>query len=594
MVLGAILLFDVWYRAHTFGPIMREQLGLSLWPVKSELGEPLDCDESAYAYMGRRMLRGDVLYRDLTENKPPLGYWLYTAAVALGGANELTIRLMPIPYVLATIALLWWIGFRLSGPVAACLAAGLYSLGSTDPYLFGNGSNLEHFINFFAVASLALMVAAMERPGRMAAIALAGAFLGCAALVKQVAVTHLLVFAGAVFFRLSLTGGVRSVGRRVAELAALGAGFCLPWLVALLVLVLQGAGAEAYDDIVRYGGALVTDTPPDPHAPPWLVRWFTGNADPEGKLPPPFGKTDYLVWWGSGTWPLWLVAVPATAWLLFGRSHAARRIVALWTLSAWLQVGLPRLFWQHYYLLPLPGIAVVVAVFVVDAFVACRQAFRAGRSARGAWWGLLLFGALAGIVYTGMIQEKRYLFVEPPELAARYKGGGQWIVLRDMGGELGRRARICKLPHLFIWGWQSPLFIYSGLDSVTPHFFADPLLKAFAGTNHPLIQPRIARIMHDVRSRRPELIFAGDPPFPELLSFLIEDYRPVADLGPRRVMPITADGRGLWVERSSFERFKTAAQNMPPNGERIASRWRYRAEETASPAISGSSPMIRE
>ena len=33
--------------------------------------EPLDCDEAAYAYIGHRILRGDVMYRDLTENKPP-------------------------------------------------------------------------------------------------------------------------------------------------------------------------------------------------------------------------------------------------------------------------------------------------------------------------------------------------------------------------------------------------------------------------------------------------------------------------------------------------------------------------------------------
>ena len=37
------------------------------------------------------------MYRDLTENKPPLGYWLYALGVALGGYNELAIRLLPDP-----------------------------------------------------------------------------------------------------------------------------------------------------------------------------------------------------------------------------------------------------------------------------------------------------------------------------------------------------------------------------------------------------------------------------------------------------------------------------------------------------------------
>ena len=58
------------------------------------------------------------MYRDLTENKPPLGYWLYALAVLIGGYNELAIRLLPIPAVLLSIALVWWIGGRLAGSLA--------------------------------------------------------------------------------------------------------------------------------------------------------------------------------------------------------------------------------------------------------------------------------------------------------------------------------------------------------------------------------------------------------------------------------------------------------------------------------------------
>src|SRR5437660_1143755 len=105
-VLGLVLIlaFGVAWRWHTIGPspISKPFEGRI---VRSGETEPLDCDEAAYAYMGRRMLRGDALYRDLSENKPPLGYWLYELAVGLGGATERTIRLMAIPYVLATTAL---------------------------------------------------------------------------------------------------------------------------------------------------------------------------------------------------------------------------------------------------------------------------------------------------------------------------------------------------------------------------------------------------------------------------------------------------------------------------------------------------------
>ena len=95
VILLVLVVASLWYRAHTFAPTIAAGSGVSLWPAASGASEPLDCDEAAYAYIGRRMLRGDVMYRDLTENKPLLGYWLYALAVGIGGYNELSIRLRP-------------------------------------------------------------------------------------------------------------------------------------------------------------------------------------------------------------------------------------------------------------------------------------------------------------------------------------------------------------------------------------------------------------------------------------------------------------------------------------------------------------------
>jgi 4-amino-4-deoxy-L-arabinose transferase-like glycosyltransferase len=555
LALLAILILDVWLRGHTIGPTVRQRLGVRLWPVVAGQAEPLDCDEAAYAYIGRRVVRGDVLYRDLTENKPPGGYWLYTLAVAVGGADETTIRVMPIPLVLATTALVWGIGLRLAGPGGACLAALTYAVASTDPYLYGNGANLEHAINLGAVASLALLIRGWSRPGRGAILA-AGACLGAACLVKQVAITHLPLYAAALWVRKPGAGPDRSKSARGCDLAALAGGFAIVWGIAILVLVLRGAGPAAFDDIVRYGGALATDTPAERHAPPLFVRWITGNADPRtGALPWPFGPTNWLVWWGTGTWPLWAAAVPAVAWLLLGRRDGRRRLLAVWTLSAWVQVALPGLFWAHYYLLPLPGVALAIAVLGADAVRSAGVGSARGRIEIGALRESTVWLVAVALAWTAVIQVRDYLLVPAEELTIRYKGGRQWVTLRDLGHDLARRATVWPDPHLYVWGWQSPLHIYAGLDGVSPHFFADPLLKAFAGRNHPLIRPRTERILRDLHARPPELIFAGDPPFPELRAFLLERYL------PSHLVPTTPDGRGLWVERRQYARFEEGRTN---------------------------------
>jgi Dolichyl-phosphate-mannose-protein mannosyltransferase len=599
VVLLLILVLDVWWRCHTIGPTVRHYLGFAPWPVVSGEAEPLDCDEAAYGYIARRLTHGAVMYRDVSENKPPLGYWLYAAAVAIGGANELTIRLMPIPYVLATIALVWWLGLRLRGPSVACLAAFLYAILSTDPYLFGNGANMEHFINLFAVGSLAAMVRSLEVPGRRWLV-VAGALVGAASMVKQVAALHGLIYAVALVLvdRKGLlflpppsgrgAGGeghgttndletrrVRTsidrrgpsppaplpegegrqkerppwavrVRSRFADLLALAGGFAAIWTVAVAILWLQGAGPSAFDDIVSYGSALATIKVPEPHAPAKLVRWFVGNADPDGHLPPPFGKTRYLVWWARGSWPLWLAAVPSTVWLLVGRGRS-RRLVGAWTLSAWVQVALPGLFWQHYYLVPTPGVALVVAVAMGDVVGAVGSSFRLlqlGRLLVGTIVGLFM---LLSVELTLQLQVRDYLMVAPEDLTSRFKGGRQWVVLRAMGRELAHRSKAWENPSLYVWGWQSPLFIYSGLDGPTRHFFADPLLEDYSKGYHrddPRVRPRVERIMRDLEARPPSMILVAYPPFPELKRYL--DSRTILTriqvLGQTMPLHVASDG----------------------------------------------------
>jgi 4-amino-4-deoxy-L-arabinose transferase-like glycosyltransferase len=558
-----LLLFDVWYRAHTFGPDLRDGLGISIWPSARGASEPLDCDEAAYAYMGHRVLEGDVLYRDLTENKPPLGYWIYTLAVALGGYHELTVRILPIPFVLATIALVWWIAARLGGRGSAWLAAGLFILLSTDPYLFGNGANLEHFINFFAVASLAAFVFAWDRTSRWPLV-FSGVCLGAAALVKQVAIVPAMIFGPALLLR--AWGHTDRLPARAARgflhLAAFGLGIASIVIVAAAILVPRGAGPSAFADIFQYGRALATETLPDPNAPRAWIRWVTGNADPAGRLPWPFGHTDYLVWWGTGSWPLWLASIPAVATMLLGpATTAARRVAAVWTLAAWAQVILPGLYWQHYYLLPIAGVAIAIAVCFADAWsLAVRSIWperhssprtnvaRPGLVGRraGIAGSLALLLAIA-IGAACFLQIRDYLLVPPEELTIRYKGGRQWVVLRLMGRELARRSSVWVDPHLYVWGWQSPLHFYSRQDSPTRHFFVDNLLRDQADRGHPLIHPRTEEIMAALGRRPPELIFAGYPPFRALRAFLNQRYLP------------SQMARGLWVERDLYRAFESDA-----------------------------------
>ena len=567
--LVAVCLVDLWWRGHTIGPTIRDLVGFAPYPVVAGHAEPLDCDECAYAYIGAGITHGQALYRDLSENKPPLGYWLYALTVAIGGANELAIRLMPLVPVTLTIALVWASARHLRGEWAALLAALLYSMLSTDPYLYGNGANMEHFLNLFGVAGLAALLRGWGEPDwrvRRRWIAAAGACVALGTLVKQVAAIAGPVVALALLLATPPAGQKR--WRTVAgDWLALLAGFALPCLLAGAVVLARGAGRDAVADVVGYGSALATIKVPDPGAPSGWVRWLTGNADPAGHLPPPFGRTNYLVWWGTGSWPIWLVAVPALLGLAFKPGRSARdRIVAAWTVTAAVEVILPGLFWQHYYLLPTPGLALVVALAASDAGRLCLGAIRArqlGRFLLAGVAGLALATALGATV---RLQVRDYLLVAPEDLTTRFKGGGQWVVLRDMGREIGRRAPLVwqdESPTLYIWGWQSPLHFYSGLRSPTRHFFADPLFEDYARGYHrtdPRVRPRVERIAADLAAHPPGLILVARPPFDELRRLLHDrGYRRSALTG----LSVTApDDLGLWVDRDHFAAFERLGQRQ--------------------------------
>ena len=56
------------------------------------LNEPLEVDEGAYAYMGQRVLAGDVPYRDFFDHKPPVIYYINALILKTFGETIFSIR----------------------------------------------------------------------------------------------------------------------------------------------------------------------------------------------------------------------------------------------------------------------------------------------------------------------------------------------------------------------------------------------------------------------------------------------------------------------------------------------------------------------
>ncbi len=403
------------------------------------------------------------MYRDVSENKPPLGYWLYTLAVAIGGANELTIRLMPIPYVLATIALVWWLGLRLRGPGAG-LPGGLpLRAPEHRPVpVWATGRTWSTSSTCSPSPRWRRWSGRSRQPGS----SLAGAGRGwsaLASLVKQVAALHGPIYALALILvdRIRRDGAslANRLGSKVAGPARPGGrvrGDLGVWRSACSGS--RGRGRSAFDDIVTYGSALATIKVPD--AARALASWSAGSPatpTPTG-APAAVRPDDYLVWWGTGSWPLWLAAVPSTAWLLVGRGRVGHgRLVGRPGRSrAGSRSRSPacsgstitccrRPAWPWSWPSPWPMPSGLVGPSL--------RPFRVGRSwsARSSALGLLASDRL-----DRRLQVRDYLLVAPEDLTSRFKGGCQWVVLRAMGRELARRSEAWDRPSAVRLGLAEP------------------------------------------------------------------------------------------------------------------------------------------
>jgi hypothetical protein len=520
------------------------------------LTEPLDCDESAYTYVGHRLLLGDRPYVDVFENKPPLAYAIYSSGVALGGYGERAIRVLPIPFALGTVFFCWLFAQRFAGPVAATCSVALYAVVSSDPFVFANSANLEVFMCFWlAVALWATAVAA--RPGPWQWCVVAGLAAGCASAIKQVAILHALLFGS--WITLTWVSG-RDWRRAALSASAFLAGFVVPWFGCILFVVARGAHREFAHAVFVYGPTLASE------ASRALVQQHA--ADDAANLPAVIarlvenypslwrlvwlarGNPQLQVWWGSGSWPLILLASGSTFIAL-----CCGRIERFWLCAASVAVAYAEivwtgLFWQHYYVIPVPGLAIMSGMAISQLLE------RLGRQADQRRWmigGCTVLGLMASMwlgAQLATIQMREYLRQTPEQICVRHKAGTQWLALRELGTLL-RRLPIANAK-LFVWGWQSPLHVYSGLDSVTPYFFTDPLMQLESMRNHPLVEPRKEKILADIKERAPELIFVGEVPFPELAEFLAEKYDPARESVGR-----STDGRGLYGRRDVIRELDT-------------------------------------
>lgn len=266
------------------------------------IAEPLGIDQSLWASAVRGMARGQLLYRDVWEQRPPGIYFTYLWAFRIFGWTPAAVAWLDILASVATTALLYGIVSAIGTRTAAALAAALYSAFTMPGWLYRYDGFLERSVceTFIVVcAGLAAWCAVCLHEKRPAWAAFGvGLFAGTAVVFKPNAGLYLPAMLLWMFWYRSGAGTVRWIVRALV-CAALGSliapALTLVWLWRLGLL------GDARIAVVDFN------------------RWYVGVGFTLGGYALAFSKA---VWLRMKTDPIWLaggVGALAVAWELVRR-----------------------------------------------------------------------------------------------------------------------------------------------------------------------------------------------------------------------------------------------------------------------------------
>ncbi len=233
-------------------------------PRLPTLAEPLAMDQALFAVIGEGLLRGERLYVDLWDHKPPAIYLLYAGVVAAAGpapwavagatpwaavgSAPWAVALAGLAAAAATALLLRSLVAIRCGEGVGLLAGALYGL-LANPILLGGfyaTAQAEVFMETLVVAALFASAGGGRAPGLGAGLAL-----GAAALFKPTALLFaplLLVGWG----RAEGGGAARPLVRGGPALRRFALGLAAPALLALAYVAASGALGAASDALVTW------------------------------------------------------------------------------------------------------------------------------------------------------------------------------------------------------------------------------------------------------------------------------------------------------------------------------------------------------
>lgn len=488
---------------------------------------PLGPDDSAYAYVARRLLQGDVLYRDVWESKLGI-YFLYASVFHFFGDTAVALRAFDLAWQIVTAWFVYLIAAEIYGRRAASLAACLYPLFYMDTN-FWSMAQADSFLNLPSLIAVYSWMQCVRRRELSWAV-WAGCGVGVATMLRPTAAALILL--------LPLVIGVTNEGRRESRrLLATTILSCLAAAATFVPLVFYFTASHAWHD--------------------FRATWFVMN--------PFYASQIAFASWGEAVVSIarqfqntqWLDTRLELALILLGPMYALTQLRAnrrVWIPFGYLLVTLLGLAIQRKFFVyqwsPLyPPLAMLAAGPVELRFE------RQLRTARQSLVRGLLALMIAFFVLSCLYVQARNWFEFVTYLTGRRSSQEYHRYFVGEGfsypieAEVAEYVRSCSKPNdtLCVWGFSPAIHYLSRRDAATGRLFF----------SHVILWPATPRewkdeYFHQLYSRPPKFFvirrndvmpqltgrrddsWAQAHSLPELNRFLMKHYRRDTDRGDPR------------------------------------------------------------
>ena len=224
-------------------------LNLRWSPVYREL----EADSGVYAYIGSAILDGQVPYRDVWEQKPPIGFYLDALALAVLGHTPWAIWWLNVTWIALTTIIFFLTIKKMMGLLSGCVASLFFLSGVMTPELF-QGGNLMEVYGLLPQVLIIFATYFFFSKQQERWVLIAGVFTAIAFLTKQ---TTIALGAASILAIIVISLLHREFKKALLRLFFFALGITLPIFLAGTYWLVNGAAYDFLDAVFLHSFAYV-------------------------------------------------------------------------------------------------------------------------------------------------------------------------------------------------------------------------------------------------------------------------------------------------------------------------------------------------